>query len=91
MSLKHNVTLESFGQSVTVPDTIIRISNIKGNKSSCSFTVFYFIVNSEGGQEMIHEKSFWFKPSVSEGSENFIKQAYEHLKTLPEFADAIDA
>lgn len=31
---------------------------------------------------------YQFSPSVAEGSQNFIKQAYEHLKTLPEFAGA---
>ena len=28
--------------------------------------------------------------SVEEGAPNFIKQAYLHIKTLPEWADAID-
>jgi hypothetical protein len=31
-----------------------------------------------------------FVPSVVDGAENFIAQAYAHLKTLPEFADAVD-
>ena len=31
-----------------------------------------------------------FRPSVEEGAENFIKQAYEYLKTLPEFEGATD-
>jgi hypothetical protein len=28
--------------------------------------------------------------SVEENSPNFIRQAYLHLKTLPDFADSID-
>jgi hypothetical protein len=32
-----------------------------------------------------------FVPSVSDGSENFIKQAYAHLKTLDDFSGAEDA
>ena len=28
--------------------------------------------------------------SVEDGAPNFIKQGYEHLKTLPEYKDAVD-
>jgi hypothetical protein len=45
------------------------------------------IVNEAGQQA---SQSFEFTPSVEVAAENFIKQAYEHLKTLPEFADAVD-
>jgi hypothetical protein len=34
--------------------------------------------------------SYSFTPSVADGAKNFIAQAYEHLKTLPEFTDAVD-
>jgi hypothetical protein len=36
------------------------------------------------------QKHYKFTASVSDGAENFIKQAYAHLKTLPEFAGATD-
>ena len=35
-----------------------------------------------------YEKTFEFVPDLD--GPNFVKQAYEHLKTLPEFADAVD-
>ena len=35
-------------------------------------------------------KTYQVEFSTEEGSGNFIKQAYEHLKTLPEWADATD-
>jgi hypothetical protein len=35
-------------------------------------------------------KEYFFSPSVSDGSGNFIKQAYTHLRTLPEFSGATD-
>jgi hypothetical protein len=35
-------------------------------------------------------KQYEIAASVVENSKNFIAQAYEHLKTLPEFAGAID-
>jgi len=47
------------------------------------------IVSFENDQKTF-TKSFDFPVSVGDGAPNFIKQAYEHLKTLPEFAGAID-
>jgi hypothetical protein len=35
-------------------------------------------------------KQFSVPFSVEDGALNFVKQAYEHLKTLPEWADATD-
>ena len=56
-------------------------------KTIAPVTFAVSIVNEAGHQAT---KSFEFTPSVAEGSENTIKQAYEYLKTLPEFADAVD-
>jgi len=41
-------------------------------------------------QEKVASAIRFFTPSVSDGSTNFIQQGYEYLKTLPEFADAVD-
>ena len=37
---------------------------------------------------ILQTESYTFAPKLD--GENFIKQAYEHLKTLEEFKDAID-
>lgn len=37
-----------------------------------------------------YHKDYSFTPSVDEFSNNFIKQGYLHLKTLPEFVGATD-
>lgn len=34
---------------------------------------------------------FEFTPNLSAGVDNFIAQAYEYVKTLPEFSTAVDA
>ena len=72
-----------------------------GNKT-IQLTVYIKVVAIDGDKEninanvaFVHEKSqfnksYTFPVSVKDGSNNFIKQAYEHLKTLPEFAGAID-
>jgi hypothetical protein len=36
----------------------------------------------------VKKESYQFTPNMN--SDNFIKQAYLHLKSLPEFADAVD-
>ncbi len=63
---------------------VCKISSISGNKTK-------LIVNvSHIGDVASFERFYSFEPSVSEGSENFIKQAYLYLKTLPEFSGAED-
>lgn len=42
------------------------------------------------GKAIAVTKLYKFQPTVDENSPNFIKQAYLYLKTLPEFADAVD-
>lgn len=64
-----------------------KIDNLKGNKENISFKLF--IYNSTKNK-LINIVSYNFKPNVSNDSDNFIKQAYIYLKTLPEFANAID-
>lgn len=63
---------------------VCKITSINGNKS-------YLDVNvSHVGDVAKFERSYSFKPSVDDGSPNFIKQAYLYLKTLPEFSGAED-
>lgn len=65
-----------------------KITHISGNKSSINITVTTY--NNESKQEVVSKNSYTFTPSVADGSENFIRQGYEYLKTLPEFAGAAD-
>ena len=64
-------------------DSYIKVSNVNGNKNNIEFIVSYLNDNVEIGF-----KKFNFAPVLN--GDNFIKQAYLHLKTLPEFADAVD-
>ena len=64
-------------------NSYIKVSNVNGNKNNIEFIVSYLNDNVEIGF-----KKFNFAP-VLDGN-NFIKQAYLHLKSLPEFADAVD-
>lgn len=64
-------------------DSYIKVSNVNGNKNNIEFIVSYLNDNVEIGS-----KAFNFAPSLD--GNNFIRQAYLHLKTLPEFTDAVD-
>lgn len=62
----------------------IKVINIIGNKNEIQATV-----NFKGDIEQF-TKIYTVPVSVENGSSNFIAQVYTHLKTLPEFAGAVD-
>jgi len=63
----------------------VRVDKVNGSKNSMNASVGFYKDNAEG--EMIKGEGFAFIPSLES---NFIAQAYDYLKTLPEFAGAID-
>lgn len=62
----------------------IKVTAIYGDKSQVNASVNFL------GDSAQFTKNYQIPVSVEAGSENFIKQAYGYLKTLPEFADAVD-
>jgi hypothetical protein len=62
----------------------IKVMSIEGNKNS-----LFANVNFKGDTQQFN-KSYQIPVSVESGSANFIAQAYAHLKTLPDFAGAVD-
>ena len=77
--------ITNFGTKALFPDAYIRIEKITGNKESLESNINFY--TKRGGQ-LIKTEYANFTPELD--GDNFIKQAYLHLKTLPEFADAID-
>jgi len=67
---------------VNLQNAYIKVETVNGSKELVTATV----VTKIG--ETAKTKFYYYKPNL-DGS-NFIKQSYEHLKTLPEFADASD-
>lgn len=63
---------------------VCKITSISGNKTKLIVKV------SHVGDVASFESLYSFEPSVADGAENFIKQAYLYLKTLPEFVGAED-
>ena len=66
--------------------TYIVVENMCGNKKELSFSVYYY--TDENKSILVDSKAFFFVPTLE--GDNFIKQAYSYLKSLPEYADAID-
>jgi len=69
---------------LTVKNGYLRISDFSGSKNGILFVLSYQAIT---GETALTTKQFSFTPSMDS---NFIAQAYLYLKTLPEFADAID-
>ncbi len=88
MALQKTIELtDNFDIEVSITDCYIKVTSIKGDKGIMSFMVDYHKASDQGS---IHQKRFTFTPSVADGSDNFIKQAYAHLKTLAEFSGSED-
>lgn len=82
MAIKKTVQTK-FG--FNVPDTYIRVEGVRLTKSEIKFQVrFYTTVEKPHFDDVEYDCSYEI-----EGA-NPIKQAYEHLKTLPEFEGATD-
>lgn len=60
----------------------IKVTSLRGDKTLIEFSCSF----SDGDTVLF--KDYTFAPDLY--GPNFIKQAYEHLKTLPEFAGAAD-
>lgn len=75
-------------KDICINNAYIAITNCKGNKEEVQITVG--IYKDSRKTVPIEVKLYSFIPNLSTSSENFIKQGYEYLKTLPEYADAID-
>lgn len=87
MALRNNMTLtDNFGHDIEVNDAYIRVDFVRSDKLTALAKVGIY------GSDMrkYETRDYPFTPSVSDGSGNHIKQAYQHLKTLPDYAGATD-
>jgi hypothetical protein len=62
----------------------VKVTSIHGDKNQINANV-----NFKGDTQEFN-KQYQVPMSVESSAPNFIAQAYEHLKTLPEFAGAVD-
>lgn len=70
------------GENTVEMNAYIKVERVNASKESASADVSF----AEGDKST--SSSYTFTPNLDGG--NFIKQAYDYLKTLPEFAGAQD-
>lgn len=85
MALQHDIYIEVGSKQVSFLGTYAKVTEFHGNKSSMTFVVSW---SESAGTPAIRQSTYGC--SVNLDGENPIRQAYLHLKTLPEFADAVD-
>lgn len=87
IDFKH--TPMGFSSPAIVKNCYVRIDSINGTKNKLSLTVSFYN-KSNNLMIVAHQNLYEFFPNINDNSQNFIKQGYEHLKTLPEFTGATD-
>lgn len=89
LEIDFKYTPMGFSSPAILRSAYVRIDSINGTKNKLSLTVSFY---NKANDSMIvaHQNLYEFHPNVNSDSQNFIKQGYDHLKTLPEFAGATD-
>lgn len=77
---------------INLNNSYARIEEQSGGKENLYLRLRYYASKeaANAGKRWIEERIFEFVPSVEDSAPNFLKQGYEYLKGLPEFAIAID-
>lgn len=89
MAIKKTIsfTPDGFSTPATLQDAYCKVVQINGDKTNITFDVVCFNKTDDSMTSAL-KKQYSFAPNLNSG--NFIAQAYNHLKTLPEFAGATD-
>ena len=84
MALKKQLvkTISGFDGQLST-EAYFRVSRLSGDKHNMSA-----LVTGVASENQVYAIEHLFVPDLN--GKNFIAQAYDHLKTLPEFAGAID-
>ena len=86
MALSLSPTLiDNFGESVTIQNAYVKVIHVLATKDI--LTVFYAIMRSANEQSICTKT---VDTALDLEGPNPIKQAYQFLKSLPEFSDATD-
>jgi hypothetical protein len=86
MALKKDLTAtDHFGIEVTIKDPYIRVAGLDGGKHAMLATVETLTADQS---RCVSLEKVNFQPTLE--SKNFIAQAYDHLKTMDKYADAVN-
>lgn len=85
MAIKKDVTFtkDKFAGELKATDVYCKVESIMGTKEKQQA-----VVRMYADETLIDSKVYEFVPNMD--GDNFIKQAYKYLKTLPEFTGATD-
>lgn len=72
---------------LTCDNCYARIEQLNISKTGATAIMRYYV--DAGNPTPFESKTYEFNYNLS-GNDNAFKQAYEHIKTLPEFSDATD-
>ena len=85
MALKQTINLvDQFDESITFTDAYMRVDRIEGGK--VEMMIYLGFYKNQDAKRHLVCKTYKFQPKLD--GVNFVAQAYEHLKTLPEFSGA---
>lgn len=82
---KTSTLVNNFQEFSTFEDAYLKVISFSGSKETISFALGTF---KEKDGVLLQKQEYVF--AIDLDGPNPIKQAYEYLKTLPEFADATD-
>lgn len=100
MALKASITINHLGRNIAFDGAYVRVYQVEANKpyapseiqpqppANSRATVMFY--TDETASQQIKVWHYMFNADLSPSSPNPWEQAYLHLKTLPEFAGAID-
>ena len=87
MALQKSLTLtDNFGEEIQFPNAYIRVETVTATKTQATAEV---VICKNAGDKQLSNKFYSFQANLDSGA-NHIKQAYQFLKTLPEFSGATD-
>ena len=95
MALKANVTINHLGQDVVFKDAYVRVYQVEANKPFAPSEIQpQPPANSRATVMFSKQIKVWhymFNADLAPGAKNPWEQAYDFLKSLPEFEGAVDA
>ena len=82
-------TADNFGRLAEFESAYIKVAYINGNKDTIVANVCIYATDPKTSSvQVVKNEQHSFVPNMT--GENFIAQAYNHLKTLPDFAGAFN-
>jgi|14BtaG_2_1085337.scaffolds.fasta_scaffold09775_3 hypothetical protein len=85
MALQKTITIDFNGASVDFSDAYLKVGMIEGDKNMVRFVLH---VHKAEDDRVVDRRTYHFAPDMN--GNNFVAQAYQHLKTLSEYSNATD-